>query len=400
MDVPWVRQTPEGNREVLFLVHPKSEALFVPLTSRYLDKKIEVSAIALSSFRTLLVAFPQAEGRFAYWMVKTSLNELIRGSTRVLSRKESAGSVAVAQVLKQKLLKSPQTPNLSIVDDVFSFVPHSPGNAGMIVRRIPQELLDPTGRVQLVPFFAFFGSANTRSFEALLRSTPLKSAEFVQERILRPYARTMINLAFRKSVSLEAHAQNLLLRIDSASDQPILGAEFAFRDLGGVSLVPVTADFGSLSPALAHPEFFYSDRFQHDAASALEHHFVDQVVHLFTKQLNLQDDLADPDFLHWKSESSARGQLRNWTLSESQDSQPRLTIDEFCQYGYYERVFGRIFLEELESQGIFLGIPRLHKESLQEAQGSFLRSLEEPTPSRGFYELTQRLLQWVDPKRL
>jgi hypothetical protein len=400
MDFPWIRRTPQGTREVLLLVHPQSEALFAPLTSRYGDKKIEVSAIALSSFRTLLVALPQLDGHFAYGMVKTSLNEVIRGSARVLSRKESAGSVAAARVVKQKLLKSPQTPSLSILEDVFSFVPHSPGNAGMIVRQIPPELLEPTGRAQLIPFFAFFGKGNARVFEVLLRASSLSSSEFLRERIFRPYVRALIDLVFRKKVSLEAHAQNLLLRIDSATDQPILGAEFAFRDLGGVSLVRLPADVASLPPALAHAEFFYSDRFNEDAASAVEHHFLEQIVNLFTQQLSFQSDLADPSFLQWQQESSASGQLRNWMLSDLRDHQPRFKIDEFCQYGYFEGLFGRVLLEEAENQGVFLAIPKLHQEALREARGALLGALEDPRPSHAFFNFIQFLLQSVDARRL
>lgn len=99
---PFRRQRDE-KQEILFLVHPKSETLFFPLTKLYNDTKIEVPALSLSSFRTLLVSLPN-NGNYILAFAKLSLDEKINNVSRIISKKESGGSIAASIVFKKKLL--------------------------------------------------------------------------------------------------------------------------------------------------------------------------------------------------------------------------------------------------------------------------------------------------------
>lgn len=98
------RRNNEGRKEVLFLVHPKSEALFSPLTQEYDSKKIEIPSLSLSSFRTLLVSIPGNDGQWTLAFAKLSLDEKINNVSRIISKKESAGSVAATFAFKEKLI--------------------------------------------------------------------------------------------------------------------------------------------------------------------------------------------------------------------------------------------------------------------------------------------------------
>ncbi|MGL5741745.1 MAG: hypothetical protein ACRCXC_03935 [Legionella sp.] len=54
-----------NNQElILFLIHPQSNAFYCNLLNDSKYEVISLSALSLSSFRTVLIAFPNAEGSF------------------------------------------------------------------------------------------------------------------------------------------------------------------------------------------------------------------------------------------------------------------------------------------------------------------------------------------------
>lgn len=97
------RRNSQNVKEFLFLVHPKSEPLFAPLISCYSHQRIEVFALSLSSFRTLLVSVPQGDGSFVVAFAKVSLDERINNVSRILSRKECGQSVATTFQFQKRL---------------------------------------------------------------------------------------------------------------------------------------------------------------------------------------------------------------------------------------------------------------------------------------------------------
>jgi hypothetical protein len=99
------RRESQGINEVLFIVHPKSESLFAPLIARFSHSKVVVSALALSSFRTLLVSIPQGDCSYTIAFAKVSLDERINSVSRILSRKESGQSIATNFHFQKRLLE-------------------------------------------------------------------------------------------------------------------------------------------------------------------------------------------------------------------------------------------------------------------------------------------------------
>lgn len=237
----------KNQKQFLFLIHPKSENLFFPLIEKYQKNQIEVPALSLSSFRTLLVSIPSKKSKkeekdknsnekeeqdknsktkkekeknsnekeveknadfiqqeqenkneitkektdkeqentkeennketndkekdkekiqkekketeeisWILQFVKVSLDEKINDVSRIVCRKESAGSIVTTFLFKKKLkeMKEEKKINFSmkIMKDILSFVPfkeligktqnhHLDERAGMIVRKIPNFLL-------------------------------------------------------------------------------------------------------------------------------------------------------------------------------------------------------------------------------------------------------------------
>jgi hypothetical protein len=156
---PLIRQGPQG-KEVLFLIHPKTEHLFGPLMEKYKQEKLLIPALSLSSFRTLLISLPTSDQNYFYTMVKLSLDEKIAGTLRILSLKECACSVGMTAILKHS------HSDISFFRDDVAFVPHArllmqeygSKEVGMIHRQIPERLLN--SNEYILPFFSLFGKQN------------------------------------------------------------------------------------------------------------------------------------------------------------------------------------------------------------------------------------------------
>lgn len=394
--LPLVRTNLAGRKEILFLVHPRSEPLFAPLMATYASSLVEVPALALSSFRTLLVAIPTGDNHWTHLMVKVSLDKVINGTHRILSLKECASALGTSFVLKDK------APCLSIMEEVFSFVPRAdllskpdsaPANfrAGMIVRPISPLLLD--SRLRVVPLFSLFGRANRGLLGNMIVNSGLSPTEFVVEKILRPYAALVVDMVVRKKISIEAHSQNLMLLLDAETLQPREGGEFVYRDMGGVSLLLGAEELKKLPSPLGQAKHFYCETFIKDAVATLEGHFVSRVLFSLTKEFTQDSfyEANDAQFREWKQQSEPY--LSNWMTPDRDDDShvEKLTADKYFQYGYFERIFGSLLMQELGDQGILRAIkpPSLVTPMLSK----FARDLENPLPSNGFENLLRTVLE-------
>jgi len=397
---PLLRTNKDGQKEILFLIHPKSETLFAPLMKEYVNTQITISALALSSFRTLLVAIPQKTSRpeYTYTMVKVSLNEVIGNVSRVVSFKECAGSIATTAVIQNKVSSNA----IAFMEEDFSFIPDDSllnlnvttakiSGAGMIHRPIPACLLNPTTKY-VIPFFALFGSKNRPLLDLLIQQNTKTATEFVVDALLTPLAEVFIDLLYFKNISIEAHGQNLLLLLSNI-DSRNMKIKLMYRDMGGVNSLLSQEDRDALPERLRNDDYFYCDTHVKDAASVLEV-IAFKVMFNLTKQFFKSETYCNTDIglARWKSLMTENKFAGNWTLPEKDEAmftaepgasggsptadrklteevnmakdgsshedrhQEDFTQENFYRYGYVEKLFGVSLLKQLQNKGIFTKI--------------------------------------------
>ena len=360
------RITPEG-KEILFLVHPKSEDLFAPLMKKYASKQVTVPALSLSSFRTLLIAIPGTHSLPQYAMVKVSLNETIGGVLRILHLRECARSVATTEILQSK------PSEISFIQENLSFVSNSDllspecakafrEGAGMIYRPIPDCLSNSCPNEYIIALFALFGSRNRPLLDRLIQQSKKTPTEFIVDSILNPLANAFIDLLYFHHVSIEAHGQNLLLAINT-SDPDDVKIKMMYRDMGGVNCLLSEKDKDALPQALRNEDYFYLNTHIKDASDVLEG-LATKVLFNLTKQFFKSEkyDCIDPAFGKWKSEMIKRGFSENWSIpGENPDAHRQdFTIENFYRYGYFEKIFGHLLLEAMSRKGIFVELSDYH----------------------------------------
>jgi hypothetical protein len=340
-DSPLLRDGPEG-KEILFLVHPKSERLFQDVIREYADCSVAVTALALSSFRTLLVRLPC--GTFV--MAKVSLDDTVSGKLRHVTTKECGCSVGMTWLMRQKA-------PIAFLEDSIAFIPSCGIDAGMIIRSIPKMVLEPMSQgIHMIPFFALFAKRNRSLLDALIATSSLTPTEWIRIQLLEPLAEIFASCIFDHNISIEAHAQNLLLVVDTN----LVSINFIYRDMGGVNGKLTRDELKAMPAQLQNLDYYYLDTHEQDTARALEF-FATSILFNLTKTLFKSDtyDKIDPPLAAWKQEMIKGGFAGNWTvLGESSDHhEEQLTPTTFQRYGYVERMFALEFLAAMRRRGIF-----------------------------------------------
>jgi hypothetical protein len=367
-DCPLIKQK-DGIETILFLIHPKSEGLYQSLLSQYTDSVIEVSALALSSYRSLLVAVSDTSGGFTPVLAKVTLDQEIQGVHRVLTRRECAVSVANTAILAPKIPLLPKEAPLQIFEDPLSYIPQG-YEYGMLYRKMP-SFLDPQLPNDLglytIPLLSLYSVKNRELLQRLVTAQGGTVTEFLTKSLLKPFACIFIELLYHHQTSIEAHGQNLLLILDKSNR--IHG--LLYRDMGGVNQLINEEEFSSLPQNIRHPEEFYSKNHKIDAAKALEHHFIRRGLFPLTKQLvkcaSFQQQ--DHDFKRWFDQCAQNGFLKNWTTADldSELHHTQLTASEFFRYGYVEYLFLIRFVDYLLESGI------IDEKSAQEMEDHFFQ---------------------------
>ncbi|WP_257283722.1 IucA/IucC family protein [Endozoicomonas sp. SESOKO1] len=357
-----ITRTVESQNQILYLVHPKSTTLFAPLTRKYQHTQVDVPALALSSFRTLLIALPVGSTT-EFAMVKVSLNEKIGGVRRLLVQKECAASVAASAVLNNK-----QTGKFTCLEENLSFVPdarlldleeeavHLSG-AGMIHRPVPE--LFTTEDHYIIPLYALFGINNWPLLNTLIEQSQKTPTLFITDTLLRPIAEEMVDHIYSQRFYLEFHGQNVLLKLDK-NDLSVI--DFIYRDMGGVNCRLSDVQLKQLPEHLRDHAQYWEPNFISDAAVIMEG-IAKKVLFNLTKVFFKSEPYnRDPEFCHWRAKMTVHGYQDNWTLPGADGCtdkhRTRHTPDTFYRYGYYEKIFARELLEVMSRHGIFLNIKR------------------------------------------
>jgi|GEM_PF-3220490 len=342
-DCPLVKMQEDGSELILFLIHPKSEVLYQDLLAAHADSIVTVSALSLSSYRTLLIAMPNASGSFEAMMVKLSVDQEINGVSRVLTERECRLSVANSIILSKKLTELAQDsviaiPPLQIFEDPLAYVPVG-CESGMLYRRLPEFLsADNAQGLYAIPFLALSGVKNRELMQELVTANGGTVTRFFKDHVFPLFVRSFIELLCHHRASLQVHGQNLLLVLDR--DNRITG--LLYRDMGGVNQLFTRQELESLPENLRDPALYYAENHIQDAAMVLEDHFL-SLLYPLTKQVVKCPEFAEQDseLALWLSMCKERGYLKNWTKESLDDDEheTKLLATEFFRYGYLENLF-------------------------------------------------------------
>ncbi|MGL5741744.1 MAG: IucA/IucC family C-terminal-domain containing protein [Legionella sp.] len=283
-------------------------------------------------------------------MVKLSLAEEHGGVSRIVTRRECGLSVGNSAIFTQKLAKKDL--NLTIFEEPLAYIPKG-YEAGMIYRQLPNCLnpkLANEEKLYHIPLFSLHGIKNRDFFREIITVNGGNATVFLSKYFLSPFARIVIELLLYCNISIEAHAQNLLLVLDK--DKRI--CSFLYRDMGGVNQLFTPNELSGLPMNLRDPLLYYFETHIQDASTALEHHFVIRGLCPLTRQLVKDPAMknSDPLFIAWLAEAAKHNFLQNWTLEnlDSDDYQRELPIHHFYRYGYVEAIFMECLMTVLQEK--------------------------------------------------
>ena len=218
-----------GRKQVLFLVHPESLSFYGELIKKA-DAGPVFEATATASSRTLMM-WPEGKPEEVFFG-KLSLNKEIGGVIRTIPKGEIARSVGVTRILEAARLELP--PSFDFLPEFFGVMPKGLERGGMLLRSIPAKM--KSGQTHIMPLFALYTVPKKKKqspIEIMIKTSKMKPRDFIVQKILRPFIKQWLELAIDHGITVEAHAQNVLLETN-ASGLP--NGVFVYRDFGGFNI--------------------------------------------------------------------------------------------------------------------------------------------------------------------
>ncbi len=218
-----------GKEQLLLMVHPESEAFYSKFI-RAREQGPEFSASATASSRTLIM-WPTDNPERVFFG-KLSLDREIGGVVRTIPRGEVARSLGVTMILQAAGAELPE--DFVFLPEFYGLMPKAMRRGGMILRSLPPAYLNSSKR--LMPLFALYTSPNKNTLapiQKMIRESGLLGRNFVLEHIIRPFAGQWLSLAIESGITVEAHAQNILVEVDRRER---LTGTFVYRDFGGFNI--------------------------------------------------------------------------------------------------------------------------------------------------------------------
>ncbi|MFN9068754.1 MAG: ferric iron reductase, partial [Bdellovibrionales bacterium] len=242
-------------------VHPESVGFYEKLIQKA-QVGPEFWAQSTASSRTLLVS-PKTHPQM-FFFAKLSLDKEVAGVVRTIPRGEVARSLGVTQILDTIGKELPK--GFHYLPEVFGLMPHGMDRGGMIIREIPEAILN--GQMDVMPVFSMFTKQQDGTIPMLTMSASEKQplSSWLQQRFLNPFSQMYWDWTLRHHLAIEAHAQNFLMVIKDG--QP--NGEFVFRDFGGFnfnlqSRVRLGLPLPESLPILTNLENDYHQKFYKDA---------------------------------------------------------------------------------------------------------------------------------------
>lgn len=218
-----------GKRYLRLLIHPESEKFYSEITKKYPAETGIFEASSTASSRTVLVRPKGKDG--PNFFAKLSLDVKLGGVTRTVPLGEVARSVGLSRYASalEKERKGPFT----IMKEVMGISPKGWERGGMILRQVPASV--SRNEKGLVPLFSLYArnGNQTTLLEDMAKRAGMKPADFFAEKILKPFYEGWVDWNVNGAITMEAHAQNVLLEVDKNGDPT---GNFVHRDLGGFNL--------------------------------------------------------------------------------------------------------------------------------------------------------------------
>jgi hypothetical protein len=249
-------RTENGKTEYRLLIHPESEKFYEKFLKKYPVDKSTFRATSTASSRTVLVKTKGKNGpRF---FAKLSLDVELGGVRRTIPQGEVARSVGTSLYLRD-LEKRIGEERFSHLPETFGISPKGWERGGMILRQVPSEILK--NEKKLVPLFSLYAVGKDRKslLQKLAAQSKLTPQEFVRRHILSPFYDGWVDWNLRGAVTMEAHAQNVLMELDKKG-RP--SGRFVHRDLGGFN---IDLESSSSAKKLALPTFTNVEKDYHQA---------------------------------------------------------------------------------------------------------------------------------------
>lgn len=222
------RKDPNGGKEFLILVHPESESLYKDIV-RSDSRGPDFLATSTSSSRTLLM-WPENRPDLPFFG-KLSLNKEIGGVVRTIPQGEVVRSLGTTEVLYKNLSALPKS--FKFFPETFSLIPKSLARGGMIIREIPQAIT--SGNERFIPLFSLYADRAGKAplLAEMIALSGIPTEEFIQKRIIDPFVKQWVNLVLINGLSMEPHAQNVLIGLNARG---LPNGEFMHRDFGGFNI--------------------------------------------------------------------------------------------------------------------------------------------------------------------
>jgi hypothetical protein len=222
-------KTENGKRYFRLFIHPESENFYQELIKKHPPVEQAFEATSTASSRTVVMR-PKGQESPVFF-TKLSLDVELGGVRRTVPAGEVARSVGTSRYLKA--LEAEQPSNFSAMREVVGISPKGWERGGMIVRLVPDSVIK--GDTKLVPLFSLYAKdANGRSLlQDMAEKAGMDPSQFVKKNILEPFYKGWVEWNINGAVTMEAHAQNVLLELDREGKPT---GRFVHRDLGGFNI--------------------------------------------------------------------------------------------------------------------------------------------------------------------
>ena len=219
----------KGKEQVLISVHPEGFDYYPEIISQAQAGEPFVS-MASASPRTLITLANDKGVKVGFYN-KLSLNKRLGGNIRLIHKQELARSYFVTKLLSE-------TKNLpadfGYYPEFLVMIPKNQDLGGTILRSIPQDVLN--GKVSHIPFFALYASMPDGSKPLIIQmaeNSEMQVDEYFQEKIVEPFLKQWMIMAFDQGITMEPHGQNTLFEVDAKG---AVTGKFIHRDFGGFTV--------------------------------------------------------------------------------------------------------------------------------------------------------------------
>lgn len=235
----------EGKRQIRLIVHPESMDFYRSFVETA-DPGPDLWARATSSSRTLLVWEPGNPNDA--FLAKTSLDRTIAKADRKLRLVEALRSVGHTELLLEDRRNHRLPSSFDFFPEVFGTAPVGMEQGGaMVIRAIPKSVL--RGNVRIVPLFALYAepqNGESPLLAKMIAQSGMTAEAFIQERLIRPFAKQWFELTLKLGIFLSPHAQNVFVVLGRDG---LPNGRFFHRDLGDAAVdIPYRERLGIATP--------------------------------------------------------------------------------------------------------------------------------------------------------